>query len=271
VCKFTTDAITTERSDFGTVHKVCANPTCPVHHAKNPTRATANDAQFKAEQEKRRKEEAIANATGLRVLVAIGAAVPVRLMKRGFLFVAERLADLLDENRCAFLAKQHGIRKAKDNESVGKLFAAFLRRADESTLGRAVVEAVTLLAPSRGNASPVLRDAATAYKVDTDAIAAKVKQDFGVKEKAKTATKPAPKVLVKAQPKTGKKGSSSIIINPTGTLCGACHVGSAFLCSPARLTRPLAMFLPVEQERHIARARRAAPPADQRQPRVGSR
>jgi len=208
VCKFTTDAIITEGSDVGTVHKVCANPTCPVHHAKKPINSSsAHDAQFKAEQEKRRREEAIANATGLRVLAAIGAAVPVRLMKRDLLFVAERLADLLDENRLIIVAKQHGIGKVRDNDAIGKLFAAFLlRRADESTLGRAVVEAVILLAASRGNAAQVLRDAATAYKVDTDAIAAKVKQEFAAaKEKAKAATKPAPKVLLKAQPKTGKK------------------------------------------------------------------
>jgi hypothetical protein len=65
-----------------------------VHHPKKQQRVTA-DAAFKAEQEKRRKEEAIANATGLRVLSAISAAVPVRLMKRDLLFVAERMVNLL--------------------------------------------------------------------------------------------------------------------------------------------------------------------------------
>ena len=85
VCKFTTDAIVTEGSEIGTIHKVCANPACPVHHPKKANSASTNDAQFKAEQEKRRREEAIANATGLRVLSAIGAAVPVRLMKRDLL------------------------------------------------------------------------------------------------------------------------------------------------------------------------------------------
>jgi len=209
VCKFATDAIVTEGSEIGTVHKVCANPTCPIHHPKKANSAGASDAQFKAEQEKRQREEAIANATGLRVLSAIGAAVPVRLMKRDLLFVAERMVNLLDENRAAILAKQHGIKKAKDNDSIGKLFAAFLRRADESTLGRAVVQSAILLAASRGNASQVLRDAATAYKVDTDALAAKVKQEFAAKEKAKTASKPAPKVPVKAQPKTAKKAAAA--------------------------------------------------------------
>jgi hypothetical protein len=80
----------------------------------------------------------VANATGLHALSAISAAVPVRLIKRDLLFVVERMASPLDDNRCDLLAKQHGIKKTKENESVGKLFAAFLRRADESTLGRAV-------------------------------------------------------------------------------------------------------------------------------------
>jgi len=203
VCRFTTDAIITEGSDVGTVHKICANPACPIHHPKKAT--NTSDAQFKAAQEKRRREEAIANATGLRVLSAIGAAVPVRLMKRDLLFVAERLANLLDENCAAILAKQHGIKKTKDNESVGKLFTAFLRRTDEGTLGRAVVEAVILHTASRGNVAQALRDAATTYKVDTDAIAAKVKQEFAAKEKAKTFKKAAPKPTAKAQPKTAKK------------------------------------------------------------------
>jgi ParB family chromosome partitioning protein len=205
VCKFTTDAIVTEGSDIGTIHKVCKNPDCPIHHPKKVNGNGANDAAFKAEQEKRRREEAIANATGLRVLSTISAAVPVRLMKRDLLFVAERMVNLLDENRAAILAKQHGIKKAKENESIGKLFTAFLRRADESMLGRAMVESVILLTTARGNAAQVLREAATAYKVDTDAIGAKVKQEFSAKEKARTATKPVSKVPVKAQPKTAKE------------------------------------------------------------------
>jgi ParB family chromosome partitioning protein len=204
MCKFTTDAIVTEGSEIGTMHKVCASPACPIHHPRKANSNGANDAAFKAEQEKRRREEAIANATGLRVLSAIGAAVPVRLMKRDLLFVAERMVNLLDENRAAILAKQHGIKKAKENESIGKLFAAFLRRTDENTLGRAVVEAVVLLTASRGNASQALRDAATAYKVDTDAIAAKVKQEFAAKEKSKTTNKTAPK----PQPESGKKAAA---------------------------------------------------------------
>jgi ParB family chromosome partitioning protein len=205
VCKYATDAIVTEGSEIGTVHKVCANPACLVHHPKKAT--NTSDAQFKAEQEKRRREEAIANTTGLRVLAAISNAVPVRLMKRDLLFLAERMVNLLDENRAAILAKQHGIKKVKENESVSKLFAAFLRRADESTLGRAVVEAVVLLTASRGNASHVLRNAAEFYKVDVAAITTTVKQEFAAKEKAKAAKTVTPKQPAKAPSKTAKRAA----------------------------------------------------------------
>ena len=58
-------------------------PDCPVHHPKKqPAKA---DTTSKAEQDKRRREEALANATGMRVLQTIVAAVPVRLMKRDLL------------------------------------------------------------------------------------------------------------------------------------------------------------------------------------------
>jgi len=195
-CKFTTEAIITEGSDVGTIHKVCANPSCPVHHPKQQT--SRNDEKWKAEQDKHRKEQAIANTTGLRVLDAIGSAIPVRLLKRDLLFILEKLVGIMDENRVQMLARQHGIRQKRDDGGIGKTFAAFLRRADEGTLSRLLVESSILLAASRGNPSNVLKDAASAYKVDTDAIALKVKQEFAAKEKAKKAPQPAPKATKKA-------------------------------------------------------------------------
>ena len=206
MCKYATEAIVADGAEKGEIRKVCANPDCPVHHPKKRTQ-TSVDASMKAQQEKQRREEAISNATGIRVLAAIGAAVPVRLMKRDLLFIAERMANLLDENRAALLARQHGVKKAKENDanknqSAGKLLIAFLRRADESTLSRVMVESVILLIASRGNAPQVLREAATAYKVDTDAIAAKVKLEFAAKDKAKIIEKAAPKPTTKAGKKT---------------------------------------------------------------------
>jgi hypothetical protein len=88
--------------------------------------------------------------------------VPVLWMKLDPLFVVERFASLLDENRLTVVA------------SAGIL-----------------VELAIVHAGSRQNAAQVLRDAATIYKVDTDEIALRVKQEFTVKEKMQTAKKRA--------------------------------------------------------------------------------
>jgi len=87
-CKYITEAIgrtaSTRRIAEG-LHR--AN--CPVHHPRNRPEGRC---QLQSRSEKRRREEALANATGIRVLQSIVAAVPVRLMKRDLLFVAEQLS-----------------------------------------------------------------------------------------------------------------------------------------------------------------------------------
>ena len=186
-CKFTSEAIVTEGNEKGELRKVCSNLACPIHHPAKQT--TRDDGKWKAEQEQRRREEAIANTTGIRVLSAVAAAVPVRLLKRDLQFLLNQIAPLLDEGRLQILGRQHGIRKDRETDAIGKLFAAFVRRSDEGTLGRLLVESTVLLAAARTNAAAVLREAAAAYKVDTDAIALKVKQEFAAKEKAKKISK----------------------------------------------------------------------------------
>ncbi|MEO6804846.1 MAG: ParB/RepB/Spo0J family partition protein [Edaphobacter sp.] len=196
-CKDTTEAIVTHGSEKGELRKVCANPDCSIHHPrKQPHKA---DASFKAEQEKQRRETAVANATGIRVLNAIVSAVPVRLMKRDLLFIVEGLLPLLDEPRLAMLARNRGIR-AKEGESVARLLTAVLRKADESELGRVTVELVILLSSrSQSDGGKVLKAAAQAYKVDTDAIALTVRQEFAAKDKAKKASKAESKPAAKAK------------------------------------------------------------------------
>jgi ParB family chromosome partitioning protein len=208
-CKFVTEAIVADGSEKGELRKVCASPDCPVHHPKKQRQRVQSDAAEKAAQEKQRREEAIANTTGIRVLAAIADAVPVRLMKRDLLFVVERLAGLVEERRLEIVARQHGIKREKENDSIAKLFDAYLRRAEESVLGSVLVELTVLLAVARQQTTQVLNEAATLYKVDTNAIAAKVKQEFAAKERAKTAKKAAPKVPAKQQAKTAKRPAAA--------------------------------------------------------------
>jgi ParB family chromosome partitioning protein len=144
-CKYIDEAIVTEGSEKGELKRICQNPECPVHHPKRQQQRNHADAPFKAEEEKRRREEAIAQTTGMRVLKAIGDAVPVRLMKRDLLFIAQRLTTMLDERRLALLIRQHGMGKVKDGEAPAKLLAAFLSKAEESTFGRILVETAILV------------------------------------------------------------------------------------------------------------------------------
>jgi ParB family chromosome partitioning protein len=109
-------------------------------------RPEREDDSWKAEQEKQRKEQAIANTTAIRVLKAIGDALPVRLMKRDLLFVLTQTVPLLGERQLQTLARQHGIRKDRETDMLDKLFAAFLRRADEGTLSRLLVEISVVVA-----------------------------------------------------------------------------------------------------------------------------
>lgn len=79
--------------------------------------------------------------------------------------------------------------KAKD-ETPAKLLTAFLRKADEGTLGRVLGETVILLSMrSAGDSDRVLRDAASLYKVNVNGIAVKAKQEFAAKQKTKPAQK----------------------------------------------------------------------------------
>jgi hypothetical protein len=47
----------------------------------------------------------------------------------------------MTENRVEMLARQHSIQQKRDDGGVKKTFMAFVRRADEGTLSRLVVEA----------------------------------------------------------------------------------------------------------------------------------
>jgi ParB family chromosome partitioning protein len=203
-CKSMAEAIVTEGTEKGEVRKICADPECPVHRPKK--QRPAGDERIKAEQEKQRREEAIANAVGLRVLSAIVDAVPVRLTKRDLVFIIERLLSQLEERRVEVLARNRGIKKAQPSDSIGKLMGAYVRKAEEGKLGQLLVETVILYAArTQSETGKALKDAAQHYKVDTDAIAQKVKAEFAAKEKAQAAKKTAAKV----QPKPAARSTAA--------------------------------------------------------------
>ena len=143
----------------------------------------------------------MAQVTSLRILSSITDAVPVRLMKRDLLFVVERLSVVLDDHRLAIIVRQHNLGKPAA-DAPAKMLSAFLRKADEGSLGRLLVELAVLQAAASSNeSSKALREAAEFYKVDVGAITTKVKQEFATKKKAKAAKTATPKPAAKGAKK----------------------------------------------------------------------
>jgi ParB family chromosome partitioning protein len=88
-------------SQGGNTYEAATSIVIPSRVRRRP----ADDTKWKTEQEKQRREAAIATTTDIRILAAISSAVPVRLMKRDHFFGAERFASLLDEDRLAVATK----------------------------------------------------------------------------------------------------------------------------------------------------------------------
>ena len=172
----------------------------PIPLAPSITRRSSSrnaDASFKAEQEKQRREAGDCQHHRHPRPCAIAAAVPVRLMKRDLLFVAERLAAVAGRKPSGRSLPVSTASRRQRKRLLRQAFAAYLRRAEESELGSVVVE---YHHPRRrpGTATGAAGCGA-AYKVDTDAIALKVKQEFAAKEKAKKEPKPVAKVVAKVK------------------------------------------------------------------------
>lgn len=85
--------------------------------------------------------------------------------------VFEKPVSLIEEPRLEILARQHDIGQKRDNGRIGKILAEYLRRAVEDTLSRPRAKTSFLLVASDTDSVTLLRDAASAYPVDTIAIA----------------------------------------------------------------------------------------------------
>ena len=127
-------------------------------------------------------------------------------MKRDLLFIVERILPQLDERRLEFLARSRSIKKVQVSDSFEKLLKAYAHKAQEGELGAVLVEAVILQsARTPAESSKSLKEAAQHYKVDTDAIAKKVNEEFAAKQKAQGARNRS----AKAKPKTAKKAKAA--------------------------------------------------------------
>jgi ParB family chromosome partitioning protein len=178
----------------GQVVKVCADPTCRVHHPNTPSPQQIE--RERAEERKRIEKDKQAITTRHRILATILQRASAPLKKADLLAVAHYLIGHLSYSQVPALAKRHKVEAKKDSASAQELLAKQVGTYDESELCKLLLE-ISLLdsAYQRSTAGrdDVLMDAAKRYRVDTERLQKAVAEEFAAKRDQKTKAKAKPK------------------------------------------------------------------------------
>ena len=186
-CDKMTEAVVMDGGKRGQVVKVCADPTCRIHHPNTPSPQQVE--RERAEERKRIEKEKLAITTRHRILATILQRVSAPLKKADLLTVAQYLIGHLSYSQVPALTKRHKVEAKKDSASAQELLAKQVGTYDESELCKLLLE-VSLLdsAYQRSNASrgDVLMDAAKRFRVDTEKLQKAVAKEFVAKRDKKT-------------------------------------------------------------------------------------
>src|SRR5450432_188946 len=193
-CQKMTEAVVMDGGRRGELVKVCADPSCRVHHPDTPSPQQVE--RERAEERKRIEKEQLAITTRHRVLATILQRVSAPFKKADLLAVADYLISHLSYSQVPALAKRHKVEAKKDSASAQELLAKQVSKYEESELCKLILE-ISLLdsAYQRSTASrdDVLLDAAKRYRVDAERLQKAVAKEFAAKQDKKTKTKAKPK------------------------------------------------------------------------------
>jgi ParB family chromosome partitioning protein len=182
-CEKMTEAIVMDGGKRGQIVKVCADPSCRVHHGNRPSPQQA--ARERAEERKRIEKEKLAITIRHRILATILERVAAPLKKADLLAVAQYLIAHLSYNQTPQLAKRHKVEVNKNGSPEQQLLKR-VSTYDEAALGRLLLE-ISLLDSAYQrfgrNEEDVLASTAKRYRVDTDKLAKAVTQEFAAKHK----------------------------------------------------------------------------------------
>ena len=186
-CEKMTEAIVMDGGKRGQLVKVCADPTCRVHHPNTPSPQQVE--RERAEERKRIEKEKLAITTRHRILATILQRASAPLKKADLLAVAHYLIGHLSYNQVPALAKRHKVEAKKDSASAQDLLAKQVGAYNEAELCKLLLE-ISLLdsAYQRSTASrdDVLMDAAKRYRVDTERLQKAVAEELAAKREKKT-------------------------------------------------------------------------------------
>ena len=178
----------------GQVVKVCADPTCRVHHPNTPSPQQVE--RERAEERKRIEKEKLAITTRHRILATILQRVSAPLKKADLLAVDHYLIGHLSYSQVPTLAKRHKVETKKDSASAQELLGKQVNTYGESELCKLLLE-ISLLDSayqrSAGIREDVLMDAAKRYRVDTEKLQKAVAEELAAKRDKKTKAGAKPK------------------------------------------------------------------------------
>jgi ParB family chromosome partitioning protein len=189
-----TEAIVMDGGKRGQVVKVCADPSCRVHHPNTPSPQQVE--RERAEERKRIEKEKLAITTRHRILATILQRVSAPLKKADLLAIGHYLIGHLSYSQVPALAKRHKVEAKKDSASAQELLAKQVSTYDEAELCKLLLE-ISLLdsAYQRSTASrdDVLMEAAKRYRVDAEKLEETVAEELAAKRDKKTKAKAKPK------------------------------------------------------------------------------
>jgi ParB family chromosome partitioning protein len=182
-----TEAVVMDGGRRGELVKVCADPSCRVHHPDTPS--PEQITKERTEERKRIEKEKLAITTRHRVLATILQRVSTPLKKADLLVVAHYLIGHLSYSQVPNLAKRHKVEEKKDSASAQESLVKQIATCDESELSKLLLE-ISLLdsAYQRSTTSrdDVLMDAAKRYRVDIEKLQKAVAKEFAAKQDKKT-------------------------------------------------------------------------------------
>jgi len=187
------EAIVMDGGKRGQVVKVCADPTCRVHHPNTPSPEKV--ARERADERKRIEKTKLAITTRHRALAAVLERVSAPLKKADLLIVVNHVIGQLPYNQVPTLAKRHKVEEGKSTKTPQELLAKRVSTYDEAALCRILLE-ISLLdyAYMRSSTSDnLLTDVAKRYRVDLDKLEKAVVAEFAAKRSKEPKTKPRTK------------------------------------------------------------------------------
>jgi len=197
-CRSMAEAIYMDGGRRGQTVKVCADFNCRIHHPDKQQPSREHLERQRAAERKRIEQQKLQITIRHRVLAAILSKTKDPLTKSDLQIVATFALEKLDYNRAVLVAKRHGLLKDTKNsdafEQSRRGLTKFVKEADETTLSRLLIECALLDSAYHEPSSDDNRllAAARKHRIDVDAVARTVREEFAAKTKKAAAKQRKP-------------------------------------------------------------------------------